>query len=315
MSTQAIAADALRGTGSRRAAASFWADALWRLRHDPTTMAAFGVLAALVVLALLADVLAEQFFKVTLSQQDLFNTYRKPTLDEPAFWFGTDNLGRSVIVRLLYGGRVSLFIGAFGALVSLTVGIVLGLSAGYFRGWWDDLVVWLVATIAGVPRLYLLLIVGFLFRLDPLSLAVFIGLLGWLGVCNLARGQTFSLRERDYVTAARTIGASQLRIMFRHIFPNIVPLMIVIAMIDVGGIILAESALSYLGFGIQPPTPSWGNMLSGAIQFYYKGTHVILFPGIAITLTVLCLYLIGDGLRDALDPRLRGSFGAKAPRV
>jgi len=147
--------------------------------------------------------------------------------------------------------------------------------------------------------------VGLLFRLDPLSLAVFIGLLGWLGICNISRGQTFALREREFVLAARTVGASPLRIMLRHIFPNILPLMIVIAMIDVGGIILAESALSYLGFGIQPPVPSWGNMLNGASQFLSRAPWLVYGPGFAITLTILCLYLIGDGLRDALDPRLR----------
>ncbi|MGI8877935.1 MAG: ABC transporter permease [Candidatus Limnocylindria bacterium] len=140
-----------------------------------------------------------------------------------------------------------------------------------------------------------------------MSLTVFIGAIAWLGAANLARGQTISLREREYVTAARTIGASPWGIILRHIFPNVLPLMIVVLMLAVGGTILAESAISFLGFGIQPPQPSWGNMLSGATQYYFKGPHLIFFPGAAITLTVLCVFLIGDGLRDALDPRLRGS--------
>jgi peptide/nickel transport system permease protein len=144
-------------------------------------------------------------------------------------------------------------------------------------------------------------------------LPFFLGLLGWTGICNLTRGQTFALRERDYVIAARTVGASNTRIMFRHILPNVIPLIIVIAMIDVGGLILTESALSFLGFGIQPPTPSWGNMLSDAPQFYFRGPHLIVFPGILITVTVLCAYLIGDGLRDAFDPRLRGSIAGTVP--
>jgi peptide/nickel transport system permease protein len=161
-----------------------------------------------------------------------------------------------------------------------------------------------------------LLIVGFLFRLDPFSLAVFIGALGWTGITNLSRGQTFALRERVFVVAARTIGAPPLRIIVRHIFPNILPLLIVIGMIDVAGVILAESALSYLGFGIQPPVPSWGNMLTSASQFFTRGPWLVYPPGVAITITVLCLYLIGDGLRDALDPRLRGSVsgGARTSR-
>jgi peptide/nickel transport system permease protein len=167
-------------------------------------------------------------------------------------------------------------------------------------------VVWIVTTLNNIPTLYLLIIVGLLFRLDKWSLAILIGTLGWTGITNLSRGQTFSLREREFVIAARTIGASPGRIMFRHIFPNVLPLMIVVAMIDVAAVILAESSLSYLGFGVQPPEPSWGNMLRGATEFLSRGPWLIYPPGIAIAITVLCLYLIGDGLRDALDPRLRG---------
>jgi ABC-type dipeptide/oligopeptide/nickel transport system permease subunit len=310
-----IAADLrLVQTEHRRPAAGFWSDAWWRLRHDPTTMAAIGALLVLVVLALAADLLADNFFQWAFTRQDLTQAYRKPTLDDPAFWLGADNLGRSQIVRLLYGGRVSLFVGFFGMSVLMTLGLTLGLTAGYFRGWWDDLVVWLVSTLNSIPTLYLLIIVGVLFRLDAIFLPIFIGVLGWTGVCNLARGQTFGLREREYVTAARTIGATDARIIARHILPNVIPLLIVIAMIDVGGIILQESGLSFLGFGIQPPQPSWGNMLSGAREFYFRGAHLIVAPGILISITVLCTYLIGDGLRDALDPRLRGSVSGGARR-
>jgi peptide/nickel transport system permease protein len=291
----------------RRVSASFWSDALWRLRHDPTTMTAFAVLFVLAVLAIGADFLADNFFQWSFSKQDILNSYGKPNADQPAMWLGSDQLGRSQIVRLLYGARVSLFIGVFGAIVSLVIGVGLGISAGYFRGWWDDVVVWIVSTLNGIPTLYLLLIVGFLFRLDYISLAVFIGALGWTFITNQARGQTFTLRERDFVTAARVIGASPGRIVLRHIFPNVLPLLIVIAMIDVAGVILAESGLSYLGFGIQPPVPSWGNMLNGASQFFTRGPWLVYPPGFCIALTVLCLYLIGDGLRDALDPRLRGA--------
>jgi len=295
----------------RRPAAGLWSDALWRLRHDPTTIAALGILLLMVVLALGADVLADNFFQWSFSKQDILSSYERPNLSDPAMWLGSDQLGRSQIVRLLYGGRVSLFIGVFGAATSLLIGITLGVTAGYFRGWWDDLVVWLVTTLNSIPTLFLLLIVGLLFRLAPLPLAIFLGALGWLGICNLARGQTISLREREYVLAARTVGARPARVMFRHIFPNILPLMIILAMTDIGGLILTESALSYLGFGIQPPVPSWGNMLTGATQFLTKGPWLVYAPGALIWLTVLCLYLVGDGLRDALDPRLRGAVGAK----
>jgi len=309
----ATAAGALaRSLETRRVSAGFWSDAFWRIRHDPTTMAAFAVLFTLALLAISADLLADNVFHWSFSKQDIATSYSKPDLAQPAMWLGSDQLGRSQIVRLLYGGRVSLFIGVFGATVSLLIGVGLGMSAGYFRGWWDDVVVWIVSTLNGIPTLYLLLIVGFLFRLDYISLAIFIGALGWTGITNLARGQTLSLREREFVTAARTVGASPRRIIIRHVFPNVLPLLVVIAMIDVAGVILAESGLSYLGFGIQPPVPSWGNMLNGASQFFTRGPWLVYPPGFCIALTVLCLYLVGDGLRDALDPRLRGSIGGAA---
>ena len=313
MATQAttVAAGGATLDETRRASAGLWSDAAYRLRHDPTTMAALAVLLLMVVLAVGADLLADNFFHWSFSKQDILSSYEKPSLSEPAMWLGSDQLGRSQIVRLLYGGRVSLFIGTFGAATSMFIGVVLGVTAGYFRGWWDDLVVWLVTTLNSIPTLFLLLIVGLLFRLAPLPLAIFLGALGWLGICNLARGQTISLREREYVLSARTIGATPARVMFRHIFPNILPLMIILAMTDVGGLILTESALSYLGFGIQPPVPSWGNMLTGATQFLTKGPWLVYAPGALIWLTVLCLYLVGDGLRDALDPRLRGSVGVR----
>lgn len=285
----------------------FWSDTLSRLRRDPTTMAAIVVLGMLVGLALAADVLAQHLFRTSFSALDLPRSFDKPSLEEPRMWFGLDALGRSEVVRMLYGGRVSLFVGTFGSLVALTIGLAVGMTAGYFGGWWDDVAVWAITTIESIPLIYFLIMIGLYFRLDALSLTVFIGAIAWLGAANLARGQTISLREREYVTAARTIGASPWGIILRHIFPNVLPLMIVVLMLAVGGTILAESAISFLGFGIQPPQPSWGNMLSGATQFYFKGPHLIVFPGAAITLTVLCVFLIGDGLRDALDPRLRGS--------
>ncbi len=313
----AIRVQAARGVAiaprQRRARAGFWTDAARRLRRDPTTMIALTILGLMVLVAVSADLLATRLFDATLSEQDLFRTYQKPTLSEPAYWLGTDDLGRSQIVRLIYGARVSLFIGVFGAFVALGIGVTLGMSAAYFGGWWDDIVVWLVTTLEGIPLLFLLILVGVYFQLTPVSLAILIGALGWLGICNLSRGQTLALREREYVLAARALGVSSPRIMFRHILPNLLPLMIVAMMLSVGGIILGEAALSFLGFGIQPPEPSWGNMLSGATQFYFRGPHLIIVPGIAISITVLCLALVGDGLRDALDPRLGRATSERRP--
>jgi len=312
MATGSVAIQA-RGepAGGRRETAGFWSDALWRLRRDRITIMAGSIIAVFVVLAVGADLIADQIFHAKFSDQDLLKQFHKPTLDDPKYLLGSDNFGRSVVVRLLYGARVTLAVAFVAALFQFTLGLFIGVTAGYFRGRWDDFVVWLISTLNGIPTLYLLIIVGLLFRFDPVTLALFIGFLGWTGEANLARGQTFSWKERDFVLAARTIGASPARIMVRHIVPNILPIMIVVATITIAGVMLTESALSFIGFGIQPPTPSWGNMLTNAQSFYYKGPHLIVFPGVAISITVLCLYLIGDGLRDALDPRLRGTTAVR----
>jgi peptide/nickel transport system permease protein len=284
---------------------SLWSNAWHKLRHDRLTMIAFGVLMLFALLAAGADLLADNVFHYTFEKQDLLYTYQKPTLDPPAFLLGSDEIGRSQVVRLLYGGRVSLMVGFVAALVNLTVGVVVGLTAGYMRGRVDDLFTWFVTTLNSIPTIFLLLIFAAIWEPGPGQLTVVIGLLFWTGISLFCRGQTFALREREFVVAAKTIGARDMRIMFKHILPNILPLIFVLAAIDIGAIILTESALSYLGLGILPPTPSWGNLLTNATTYFVRAWWLVVSPGVMIFLTVLCLYLIGDGLRDALDPRLK----------
>ncbi|MEP6694491.1 MAG: ABC transporter permease [Chloroflexota bacterium] len=284
---------------------SLWSNAWYKIRHDRLTMIAFGVLALLALLSLAADVLAQNVFHYTFEKQDLLYTYQKPTFDPPAFLLGSDEIGRSQVVRLLYGGRVSLAVGFVAALVNLTVGVAIGLTAGYMRGKVDDLFTWFVTTLNSIPTIFLLLIFAAIWEPGPVTLTLVIGLLFWTGISLFVRGQTFALREREFVIAAKTIGATDLRIMVRHVLPNILPLIFVLAAIDIGAIILTESALSYLGLGILPPTPSWGNLLTNATTYFVRAWWLVVSPGVMIFLTVLCLYLIGDGLRDALDPRLK----------
>ncbi|MBI3522576.1 MAG: ABC transporter permease [Chloroflexi bacterium] len=292
---------------ARRASAGLWSNALYRLRRDRLTLAAATTLTVLVVLSILAPLLAEHVFDRSFEQQDLLKTYHPPTLDPPAYLLGGDELGRSQVVRLLYGGQVSLFVGFVAAFMNLTIGIGLGLISGYFRGPVDDVITWFITTLNSIPIIFLLIIITTLFAPGALTLTIIIGLLFWTGITNFVRGQTFALREREFILAARTIGAASWRIMFRHVLPNILPLIFVLLAIDIGTIILAESALSYLGLGIVPPTPSWGNMLSNASTYFSRAWWLVVSPGATIFLTVLCLYLIGDGLRDALDPRLKGA--------
>jgi peptide/nickel transport system permease protein len=284
-----------------------WSTGAARLRHDRTTLAAIVVLLIMLLLAAAADFLSTNVFHYRETQQDLLNGYTPPTLSVPAFWLGSDNLGRSEVVRLLYGARVSLAVGTGAALINLTIGLTLGLLAGYSRGWADDVVQFVVNTLLSIPTIPLLLIVSVLFTPGPVALVVILGLLRWPNATLFARGQTLSLREREFITAGRLAGASTSRIVIRHLLPNVLPFMIVLTAIDVGTLILIESALSYLGLGIAPPTPSWGNMLTTATQDLSRGPWLVWAPGTAIFLTVLCLYLVGDGLRDALDPRLSRS--------
>jgi peptide/nickel transport system permease protein len=284
-------------------ARGIWSDAFARLRRDKLTLSAAGVLLVFILLAAAADVLANHFFHYGFTRQDLLSSFAAPTLGDPALWLGSDDLGRSEIVRLLYGGRVSLSVGIGAALINLSIGLVLGLTAGYARGWFDDVVQLVVNTLLSIPTLPLLLIVSVLFSPGPVALVLILGLLRWPSATVFVRGQALSLREREFIAAVRVAGASSARIVFHHLLPNVLPLIIVLTAIDVGTLILVESALSFLGLGISPPVPSWGNMLTRAGDLS-RGPWLVYAPGAAIFLTVLCLYLVGDGLRDALDPRL-----------
>jgi peptide/nickel transport system permease protein len=275
-----------------------------RLRVDRVTLLAAAILLLLIVLAAAADVLASFVFHSNFTQQDLLKSYTRPTWSTPAFWLGSDDLGRSQIVRLLYGARVSLSVGIGAAGINLTIGLALGLSAGFVRGWFDDLVQFIISTLNAIPQIPLLLIVAVLFEPGPVALVLILGVLLWPNATLFFRGQTLSLREREFITAGRVAGASNVRLMLRHILPNVLPLVLILTAIDVGTLILVESALSFLGLGISPPTPSWGNMLTNAAQDLSRGPWLVYAPGAAIFLTVLCLYLVGDGLRDALDPRV-----------
>lgn len=231
-------------------------------------------------------------------------------------YLGTDDLGRDHLARLLYAGQVSLSVAFVSAFLSLIIGVTLGVTTGYFGGIIDDIVIWLITTLNSIPTLFLLLIVSAvlirsdsaipLFANNPtLSLILVLGLLGWTGTTRLVRGETLSLREREFIVSAKAMGASPWRIMFAHITPNLISIVIITLALDIGNLILVESALSFLGFGVQPPTPSWGNMLSESQTFFTKGGHLVILPGLLITITVLCLYVIGDGLRDAFDPTLK----------
>ena len=264
-----------------------------------------AVLLAVIGVAVFAPMLAP--FDPT--EQHLVDRLKPPswqTRGDPRFLLGTDHLGRDVLSRLLYGARVSLPIGLAATMTGALIGITLGMLSGYFRGVIDSIVTKLIDIQLSFP--FILFAIAVIAVTGP-SIGVLILVLSarsWTTFARVVRGETFVISGNDYVMAARALGASQTRVVARHIAPNILPLAIVVGTLDIGAVILLEATLSFVGLGIQPPTVSWGKELSDARQYIQLAWWTTTFPGLALLLVVLCVNLLGDGLRDLLDPRLRG---------
>ena len=262
-------------------------------------------------LLVLAVLIGPLFYKVGINDIDFKARLAGPS---GAHLMGTDDLGRDLLARMLYGGRISLAVGLAAMLMAITVGVLIGAVAGIARGWVDSALMWLTDLFLSLPQLPLLLLLIFLFR-DPLKkmfglelgifilIVVVIGGFRWMPVARLVRAQFFSLREKEFVEAARALGASLPRQVVRHILPNSLGPVIVAASIDVAAAIIAESTLSFLGLGFPPDVPTWGRILYDGRDYMDLAVHWALFPGLAIFVTVLTINFIGDGLRDALDPR------------
>lgn len=278
---------------------SLYTKALSRLGRDYLTLFMLGIIVAIVLFSIGAP----------LIEKGLNVSYRTTSdnifagIDSGKHFLGTDDLGRDQLARLAYAGRISMAIALSAAMLSLVIGVALGIFTGFYGGVVDDVMTWFITTLNSIPSLFLLLIVSAVLRPDAEAMILILGLLGWTGTTRLVRGETLSLREREFVVSARSIGSSDIRIMFMHIFPNLISLVVVTLALDIGSLLLTEAALSYLGLGVQPPTPTWGNMLTNSQTFFSRGPHLVVFPGLLIAITVLAMYVIGDGIRDALDPR------------
>jgi peptide/nickel transport system permease protein len=278
---------------------SLFSKALRRLRRDYITMGAMGIVLLFTVLSIAAPLINTYILNVdpNTTSRNIF-----APIGTPGHILGTDDIGRDQLARLLVAGQVSLGIGFAGAAITLTVGLIIGVITGYFGGIIDDILNWVITTLDSIPSTYLLIMIAAVFRPDAASLILTIALISWTGVTRIIRGQTLSIRNLDYVLSAKALGASSWRIMFNHIVPNLISITAIVLMRAIGNLMLIEAGLSFLGLGVQPPQATWGNMLTKAQQFFTLGGHLIIAPGLAIWITVLCLYVIGDGIRDAFDP-------------
>lgn len=267
-----------------------------RVRRSPVGVVALGVLAVLFLLVWAGPL----FYRIAPDATDPLNILAAPGRLHP---LGTDELGRDVLSRILSGGRVSLTVGLLSMLVGLSLGTLIGGLAGYFRGRVESVLMRLVDVFMAIPNFFLLLVVVTAFGNHPATVVVMVGVGFWAQMARVVYAEFSKYRGREFVEAMHALGASHPRIMLRHIFPQVLPQAIVLATLGVGWAILTEAALSYLGLGIQPPLASWGNMLQNAQAYLWSNPMLAIYPGICIAITVLAFNVMGNALRDLLDPR------------
>ena len=279
--------------------ASLWGDAWRRLRRNRAAVIS-GMF--LLLIFLLAATAAWIPGLANPAAQDLKLGATPPSLQH---WFGTDDLGRDTLARVIYGGRISLLVGVVGTLVSLIVGVTWGAIAGYRGGAVDDFMMRVVDVLYSLPYIFLVILLLVFFSRSLVMLFVALGLVQWLTMARIVRGQVLSLKRQTFVEAARALGASDAAIIFRHIVPNTLGPVIVYTTLTVPAVILQEAFLSFLGLGVQPPDASWGTLVSDGARVLALFPWLVFFPGVALSLTLLCFNFLGDGLRDALDPQTR----------
>lgn len=273
-----------------------------RFLANPVGLVAMGVILVVFLIALVTGIcaLAGIYFPYDPNLTSLENKLQGPSWGH---WFGTDNLGRDVFSRLLQGSYISLTVGFVAVFVSLGIGVVVGAVSGYFGGWVDNIIMRVVDAIMCFPSFFLILTVVALLGPNILNIIVVIGLVSWTGTARLVRAEFLTLRETEYVRAARALGQRRRRIIFRHILPNAAAPIFVTAVLGIPEAILTEAGLSYLGFGVQPPQATWGNIITDGKVYLLDAWWLIVFPGLAIFLTALSFYLAGDALRQAAETR------------
>ncbi len=283
---------------ARKKKRGLWAVFMSRLMRN--RLALFGVIYLLIIVTVI--ILQPVLSLHSPTRINIINSFAPPSAEH---WLGTDENGRDVLARLIAGGRVSIAVGFASALLTIIVGSVLGVLAGYFGGLTDRIIMRFTDGLLAIPTFFLLLVVVAIWGPSITVLVIALSLTRWMGPARLIRGEIMRFKEQEFTSAARSMGAGNLRIMFRHLLPQAMPALIVATSIGVGDVMLIEAGLSFLGLGILPPTPSWGNMLTGSQFYMWSAPLLAVYPGILILLAVLAFNSLGDVLRDALDPRLR----------
>lgn len=271
-------------------------DFLSKALANPLAKAGFIIILAIFLLAILAPWISPY-------DPNAFDVKKILLAPSSSHWMGTDSLGRDVLSRMLHGGRISLLVGLVAVGISTFIGIVLGALAGYYKGWVDTVIMRLVDVMLSIPSFFLILAVIAFLTPSIVNIMIVIGLTSWMSVTRLVRAEFLSLTEQEFVMASRTLGAKDSRLISKHLLPNSLTPIIVSAVLGVAGAVLMESALSFLGLGVQAPDASWGNILADGRDYIQFAWWLSLYPGLAILLTVLGYNLLGEGLRDALDPR------------
>lgn len=278
---------------------------LWQLAGRRFLRHKLGVASTILLLLIVSLVVLGPIF--VFSEDDAFRPVPASTSKPPsvAHWFGTDELGRDILARIAYGGRISLLVGLLAMFVAISAGTLLGALAGYFGGFVDGLIMRLTDVMLSIPGIFLIIALSVFMGPSMKTIILAIGFLNWMSVARIVRALFLILKQQDFVLAAHCLGIKDSRIMFRHILPNAMAPVMVAATLTVGSAILTETSVSYLGLGIQPPTPSWGNMLKNAQDLIWSAPWAAIFPGIMIFFTTLSINFMGDAIRDALDPNMQ----------
>lgn len=279
-------------------ASTLYRDAWKRLKKNKLAILSFIILVLIALVAIFAPVIAPY----DPYAQNLSRINEAPSADH---WFGTDDIGRDIFSRVVYGTRVSMLVGVVCEAICVPIAVILGALAGYFGGWIDSVISRIIEVFSSFPLILFAIAVMFILGPGIMNVFIAIGVIGWTGLARMIRGQILQLKEKEFVEAARASGASSLKIIFRHLIPNCLSTIIVVITLDIPGDIMLESTLSFVGLGVQPPTASWGSMISEGRKFIRQNVAFSFFPGLAIMLVVLAFNTLGDGVRDALDPKLK----------